>query len=92
MGKSSKKRADGSKRTAANPHTMPNPIAAPDFRWKISLDTRKQLHQDADIVWNHKTCGSRTSAPSELYRLLTSLVFTLTGQVLGITHQNKKGV
>ena len=30
------------KRTAANPHTMPNSIAAPDFRWEISLDTGKQ--------------------------------------------------
>jgi glutaconate CoA-transferase subunit B len=42
MGKASKKRAAGSKRTAANTHTMPNPIAAPDSRWGISLDTRKQ--------------------------------------------------
>jgi hypothetical protein len=42
MGKSSKKRADDSKRTAAKPLTMPNPIAAPDSRWKISIDTKKQ--------------------------------------------------
>jgi hypothetical protein len=41
MGKSSRMRADGSKKTAANTHTMPNPIAAPDFRWKISLDARR---------------------------------------------------
>jgi hypothetical protein len=29
-------------RTAANTHTMSNPTAAPVFRWKISIDTRKQ--------------------------------------------------
>jgi hypothetical protein len=36
-GKSSKKRAGGSKRAAANPRTMPNPIVAPDFYEKYSL-------------------------------------------------------
>ncbi len=43
-GNSSRMRADGSKKTSANQHTMPNPIAAPDSRWEISLDTRKQPH------------------------------------------------
>jgi hypothetical protein len=40
-GKPFKKRAGCSIRTAADPYSSPNPIADPDFRWKICLDTRK---------------------------------------------------
>jgi hypothetical protein len=42
MGKSSKKRADGSIRSAANPRTMPKPMAVSDSRWKLFIDTGKQ--------------------------------------------------
>jgi hypothetical protein len=41
MGKSSKKRADGSKWTAANPNIKPNPIAALIFDGKYPL-TREE--------------------------------------------------
>ena len=41
-GDSTKQWADFSKKTADVSPSIPNRIASPDFRWKISLDTRKQ--------------------------------------------------
>jgi hypothetical protein len=60
------------------------------FNHAIISDFFCRIHLYNDMAWNYNMRNGN-SAPSKLYRRITSPVFTLTGQATGRTHQSKEG-